>query len=120
MPQGLDHVNATLKLIDEIAGAIPKTDGLEQDWKPKATARLSAIAERLETSKDRFFLKSRLCIPFAAKCETAAQDLEALLTELAAHPAADAQRQINTALDGLDIATKTLDERSTMRGMAIT
>ena len=120
MPQGLDHVESALKLVESASDTIGKLDGVKEGWKTEARARLTAITDLLRATRDRFFLKTRLCLPFARKCETTAQKLDALLAELSARPAPDAETRLNAALDALDMAAKTLDERSLMQGITIT
>ena len=114
MPQGIEHVENTLTLI----GTASQTIGALGDmaWKTTAVAELAATAELLEAMKDRFFLKSRLCLPFAKRCEEAAQKL----ADLGAQSGSDAEAKLRAALGALSKATKTLDERSLMQGMAIT
>ena len=132
MPQGPEHVEAALKLIQSASDRLsagtqfPKLEGVREDWRSEAVARLSSTAALLRATMDRFFLKTRLCLPFARRCEDEARKLDALLAELSAQPAADAggncapAQRLNAALQALEQAAKTLDERSLMQGMAIT
>ena len=69
---------------------------------------------------DRFFLKTKMCLPFARRCEEAARTLDAVLTEPNAQPASDAQQRLSAALEALEKAARTLDERSQMQGTVIT
>jgi hypothetical protein len=120
MPQGPEHVQEALKWMQNASTTISTLDGLEEDWATGAVARLAAASELLQGTMDRFFLKTKVCTPFAQKCEAAAKALDALLAELRAEPAADAQSRLDAALVALEKAARTLDERSLMQGMAIT
>jgi hypothetical protein len=120
MPQGVEHVETALRLIQSTADGIGGLGGVEEGWRTEAVARLTSNAELLRTTMDRFFLKSKLCLPFAGRCEQEAGKLDALLSELRVRPAADGQQRLNAALEALEKAAKTLDERSRMQGMAIT
>lgn len=120
MPQGVEHVEAALKRIQSVTDAIGELGGVEEGWRAEAVARLTATADLLRTTTDRFFLKSKLCLPFAGRCEQEAGKLDALTAELRAQPAADGQSRLDAALEALEKAAKTLDERSRMQGMAIT
>ena len=120
MSEGQAHVAAALALIDGACGAVDALGGVEEDWKASAVARLGATKALLGAVTDRFFLKSRLCLPFARKCEDEAARLDALLAELGAAWAPDGQDRLAAALADLERAAKTLDERSQMRGMTIT
>jgi hypothetical protein len=120
MPQGLEHVESALKLIQSASDTIGKLGGVEEGWKNEAVARLSSTTALLRALMDRFFLKTKLCLPFAGKCEDEASRLDALLAELCAQPASDGQNRLDLALGALEKAAKTLDERSLMQGMAIT
>jgi hypothetical protein len=46
--------------------------------------------------------------------------LDALLAEQSAQPTPDGQGRLDAALEALEKAVRTLDERSMMKGMAIT
>jgi hypothetical protein len=120
MAQGLEHVEAALALIQSASDKMDKLGGLQESWKTAALARLAATSALLRATTDRFFLKTRLCLPFAAKCQEQAKALDALLAELDSQLAPDAQSRLDVALDALEKAAKTLDERSLMQGMAIT
>jgi hypothetical protein len=120
MPQGLDHVEAALKLIQSAVDAIGELGGVEESWKAEAVARLTSTAALLRATVDRFFLKSKLCLPFAGRCEQEAAKLDGLVAELRVRPASDGQDRLDAALGALEKAAKTLDERSRMQGMAIT
>jgi hypothetical protein len=120
MPQGLEHVEAALKLIERALDTIGKLGGVQEGWRSEAVAKLTATTALLRGVTDRFFLKTRVCLPFAKKCEDAAVKLDALLVELSAQPTSDGQDRLDAALDALEKAVQTLDERSMMQGMNIT
>jgi Zn-dependent protease with chaperone function len=114
MPTGPEYVDATLARIESVSAAIGAFAGVEQEWKTEMQARLAAVAELLQGTTDRFFLKTRVCLPFARKCEQAADALGALTADQSG------EQQLETALDALEKAARTLDERSMMQGMSIT
>ena len=79
MSQGVEHVESALKLIESASGAMGRLEGVDKSWRSGAVARLAATADLLRATRERFFLKTRLCLPFAGKCEATAQELDALL-----------------------------------------
>jgi hypothetical protein len=103
-----------------MSGTIGELDRVADGWKEETAARLSSAASLLEAVMGRFFLKTRMCLPFARKCEEAARMLDALLADVMAQPSSGAEQRLTAALDELEKATRTLDERSQMQGMAIT
>jgi len=113
MPNGLEYVEGTLGKMEGISAAIGALTGIEEGTKADMLGRLATIAELLQGTTDRFFLKTRVCLPFARKCEQAAEELEAVVAE-------GGQGQLEGALVALEKAARTLDERSMMQGMAIT
>ena len=117
MPNGPEYVLSALKRIESASNKLGALDGVESDWVQAAQGKLAAIAATLRGMGDRFFLKTRVCLPFARKCDQAAQALEELLDDL---PAADSRPTLDAALEALEKAARTLDERSMMEGMAIT
>jgi hypothetical protein len=119
-PSGPEYVEAALERMQSASEAIGELEVLEEGWKPETLERLASTASLLRGTMDRFFLKTRVCLPFARKCEGAARELDTLLTELDGQPASDAQGQLAAALEALEKAARTLDERSMMQGMAIT
>ena len=120
MSEGTEHIEAALNSVQNASDAIAKLDGVEESWGTEAVARLTSCADRLRASEGRFFLKTKMCLPFARKCEETAKTLDTLLAEQVAQPTADAQQQLTAALEALDKAARTLDERSQMQGMTIT
>ena len=117
MAKGTEHVEVALKLVQSTADTIGKTDGVADDWKAGAVVRLGSIEDLLRVVMDRFFLKTRVCLPFARKCAKATEALTALL---AGQQAAGDQERLSAAIEALEKAARTLDERSIMQGMAIT
>lgn len=120
MPQGIEHVETALERIQSAVDEISELSGIEEGWKADALARLTAAANLLRAATDRFFLKSKLCLPFSGRCEQEAGKLAVVAAELRAQPAADGQSRLDAALEALEKAVKALDERSRMQGMAIT
>jgi hypothetical protein len=120
MPQGLDHVEAALARIERAADMIGTLEDTDEGWRSGAVTRLATTMALLRTITGRFFLKSKVCLPFAKKCEDTAQTLDALLAEQSAQPTPDGQGRLDAALEALEKAVRTLDERSMMKGMAIT
>jgi hypothetical protein len=123
MPNGPEYVASTLEQIKSASAQIGGLAGVEEDWKSEAQERLAAVVALLEGMGDRYFLKTRVCLPFARKCDAAAQALNELLAGLSDAPeggAPDARQQVSTALEALEKTARTLDERSMMQGMAIT
>ena len=81
MPGGPEYVEATLAKIESISTAIGGLAGVEEGWKADVQGRLAALVELLQGMGDRFFLRTRVCLPFARKCEQAADGLEASVAE---------------------------------------
>jgi hypothetical protein len=122
MPSGPEYVEATLAKVERTTTAIGALAGVDESWRAEAQTRLVAVAELLRGTTGRFFLKTRVCLPFARKCDQAACKLEAALETLAGEgseqpPLAAA---LEAALAALEKAARTLDERSMMQGMSIT
>jgi hypothetical protein len=91
---------------------------LDASWRAEMGQRVSKAASALEGLQDRFFLRSRLCLPFAERCAKAAAALGDALTGMQAGEAND--ETFDDALAALEKAARALDSRSTMQGMAIT
>jgi len=113
MPKGPEYVEATLSKIEFLSASIGGLADVEEGWKTDAQRRLAAVAELLRGTTDRFFLKTRVCLPFARKCEQAADGLAALVDE------GDTSK-LEAGLSLLEKTARTLDERSMMQGMSIT
>ena len=120
MSQGLEHVEAALKLVESACDRIGELGGVDDSWRAEAVSRLASVTDLLRATTDRFFLKTKVCLPFARRCEDEAKALDALLVPLAAQPGVDGQGQVDGAVEAVERAAKTLDERSQMRGMTIT
>ena len=114
MPKGPEYVETALEQIEGASKALSALAGVEEGWKSEAQKRLTSVAELLRGTMDRFFLKTRVCLPFARKCERAAGELAERVDEPAS------QQKLETALGALEKAARTLDERSMMQGMSIT
>ncbi len=119
VPQGVQHVAMAMELAQNARDAISGLADVEQQWKADADERLSRTLAMLSENAERYFLKTRMCLPFARRSEEAARSLEATLAALVAS-STDGQADVSTALAALEKAVRTLDERSQMRGMAIT
>ena len=120
MSKGQDHVQASIAVCQNAAQSICGLAGAEGEWKDDAKTRLVKAEEILEGLKDRFFLRSKLCLPFAAKCARAAGEVEKAIQTLAACPDDTARQRLSEAIDSLLKAARALDERSAMQDMAIT
>jgi hypothetical protein len=123
MPQGPEYVAAALERIQSASEAIGALEGVEAGWRSEALERLASVEALLRGTTDRFYLKTRVCLPFARKCEEAAQALQDALAEQPAEdarPSPAGQGRLDAALEVLEKAARTLDERSMMQGMAIT
>lgn len=120
MTLGEEHVLRTIELCRTIAAEVAALGALDQEWRAATGECLGRIEGTLGQVKDRFILKSKVCLPFAARCEEHARALEGGLQSLRHNPGQDAVGAFSGALDALDKAARTLDERTDMRGMAIT
>lgn len=126
MPTGLDHVLTTVALCQHLNQDMLALHGVEDVWKQRMLARLEKVRCDLAAMQDSFFLRSKLCLPFAARCEQEARKLEGLLDTLrsSAPPSSsggDETLQVFAGiLDALERAVKVLDERSNAQGMVIT
>jgi len=119
-PQGVAHVEAALELAARAADRISKLGGVDEAWRTGAIDRLSATTDLLRGTTDRFYLKTRVCLPFARRCEEEARVLDGLLAGPSAQDTSDLQPRLAAAMEALVKAARTLDERSLMQGMAIT
>jgi hypothetical protein len=114
MPNGPEYVEAALERIEGASAALGALENVDEGWKSEAQERLTSVAGLLQGTTDRFFLKTRVCLPFARKCDEAAQALDALLAQ------PGTPQELSAALEALEKTARTLDERSLMQGMAIT
>ena len=112
MSKGQEQVVVTLALCQEIARAIEDLTMVDGDWKSAQLAKVRDVAELLEACKDRFFLRSKLCLPFAAKCGRGAAEVLAALERRKAGGDDQAAQRAGEALHGLLRAARALDERS--------
>jgi hypothetical protein len=114
MPTGLDHVHDTVAACERLREGLATLDGA-----PDAAARLETMQASLIAMQERFFLRSKLCLPFAARCAKEAAALELALAAVRASEPEAAQR-FEAGLEALDRAVKVLDDRSNAQGMVIT
>jgi hypothetical protein len=119
-PQGVAHVEAALELAGQASESIGKLEGVDEAWRADALGKLGAATDLLRATLGRFYLKTKVCLPFARRCQEQAQALEDLLSELANPPPTGGEQRLKTAIEALAQAARTLDERSLMQGMAIT
>ena len=117
---GQEQVQAVVSICRTAAGAVGALASLDEEWKTEAVRRLEDVQEALEAVMDRFFLRTKLCLPLTKKCREAANKLEEAVTTLVAHADEAAQRGFLNALDALEKAVKPLVKRAAMRGMSIT
>ena len=117
MPTGPEHVQAALARIESASAALADWRSLEDGERVDYRKRLAGAAALIEGTTDRYFLKTRVCLPFARQCEEVATTLDALL----AKPDDETAKEgLGAAVVALEKAARTLDERSMMQGMAIT
>ncbi len=125
-PEGVAHVEAALELVGQAGERIGKLGGVEESWRAEAVGKLHAAGQLLRGTLDRFYLKTKVCVPFARRCEEGARAVDELLAEargqqgVGEQRGADAQVRLTAAIDKLAQAARILDERSLMQGMAIT
>ncbi len=120
MSLGQDQVQAALEICRNVTGGVAGLGAVEEEWKIAATERLESVGAILEETRDKFFLRMKLCVPFTSRCEREAKRLEEAFRTLEATPNGSAERSFDTALAALEKSTKALEERSAMGGMAIT
>ena len=120
MSKGQDHVAAALAVCQSFLEQLGDSARLPQEARAEALARLQASQGTLEEVSDRFFLRTKLCLPFAARCEEGARGVAEALEALAAQPDEGAEARFAEALATFEKAIAVLEERSAMRGMAIT
>jgi hypothetical protein len=121
MPTGLDHVLTTVALCERLTQELPALPGIEDAWKQRTLTRLEKIRSDLVAMQERFFLRSKLCYPFAARCEQEAKKLEGAFAALpGSGGSAEALQAASAILEALERAVKVLDERSNAQGMVIT
>jgi len=120
MPTRQEHVRAAQDLCAGAAESIRALDGVGEEWRSDALATLEAVQGTLEEVQGRFLLRSKLCLPFAARCEHEARRLNEALAALGVRQDDDARRQTLDALAALELAAATLDERSGAQGTTIT
>jgi hypothetical protein len=119
-PQGVAHVEAALELARQASESIGQLEGVDEGWRAEAVGTLSGASDLLRGTLDRFYLKTKVCLPFSRRCQEQAQVLADLLSELGEPAPAGTEQRLQVAIDALAQAARTLDERSLMQGMAIT
>jgi hypothetical protein len=122
-PQGVAHVEAALELVGRAGEQIERLEGVDEGWRAEAGRKLSEASELLRGTLDRFYLKTKVCLPFARRCEEGAHALEELLEEegeRAREGEAGREARLMAAIEAAAQAARVLDERSLMQGMAIT
>jgi hypothetical protein len=119
-PLGVTHVEAALELAGHASESIRQLLGVDEAWRTEALNKLDTAAGLLRGTLDRFYLKTKVCLPFARRCQEQAQVLADLLSELEDPAPAGTEQRLQIAIDALSQAARTLDERSLMQGMAIT
>ena len=117
---GEEQVLRALDICHRAAGAVAALDALDEVWRSGAVERLGRLEGTLDQVKDRFIIKSKVCLPFTTRCAERAEALEQSLHALSRNPDTDATDAFAASLDALEKAVRTLDGRSDMRGMAIT
>ena len=120
MSTGQEQVQVALDLCQNISGGVRTLTIADDGWKTEVAGRLDRVQQVLDGVKDRFFLRTKLCLPFAARCGREAQRLEEMLRSLDGDADGAAQQRFTGALTALEKAAKALEDRSTMQGMAIT
>jgi len=113
MPTGLDHVQTTIALCQRLSAV-----AADMEETARVAVRLTQVKDKLENMQSRFFLRSKLCLPFAARCEQEARKLEQALegSDAGTHSA----RHVQALLTTLEQAVKVLDDRSAAQDMVIT
>ena len=117
---GEEQVLRALDICRRAAEAMTTLGGPDEAWRSGTAERLTRLQGTLDQVKDRFIIKSKVCLPFTARCAERAAALEASLQALGADGSAGATDAFAGDLDALEKAVRTLDGRSDMRGMAIT
>ena len=115
MATGLDYAQEAIATGQRLNERLASHEGLDENWRNSAQQRLAAALEALRAMEDRFFLRSRLCLPFAKRC---AQQMDKLELALAADVPDSASA--DSALADLEKAVQVLDDRSGAQGMVIT
>ncbi len=118
MPTGSEHVQATIELCQRLAATLAALQSIDKPAIDDVAARLAQMQSSLVGMQDRFFLRSKLCLPFAARCEQEAHKLEQAVAGWTADPSS--HRAVQEALKSAEQAVKLLDDRSGAQGMVIT
>lgn len=119
MATGQEKAQVALDICRDVTASLGMLSALDAGWKSEMLSRLEAVSNSLAAMQDRFFLRSKLCLPYANKCEQEAERLCQALRAVQAEES-EARARFQEALDALEQATRQLDERSLMQGMVIT
>jgi hypothetical protein len=118
MPTGLDHVQATIALCQRLSASVSASQVVDKPAADEVATRLANAQVALAGMQDRFFLRSKLCLPFAVRCEEEAKKLEVALESWTAQT--QSSRAVHDALKSLEQAVRVLDDSSGAQGMVIT
>ncbi len=119
MPSGEEYVITALALSRDAGGALEDLEDIDETWRDHVTVQIKEITDLLTGVEGRFFVRSKLCLPFARRAAAEAERLSQAMDDLA-NGRRGAMTDIEEALAALSQAARTLDERSTMQGMSIT
>ena len=120
MFKGQEHVQLALEICRNASGEVRKLADVEQGWKTGVARRIECVHKVLDGVMDKFLLTTKLCLPFAFRCEKEARRLAETLHGLQTRPDENSRQQFIGALDALEGAAKVLNDRSSVQGMTIT
>lgn len=120
MSQGQDQVRAALEICQDVSERVSGLVTLDETWRAESARRCADVQERLDAVMGTFFLRTKLSVPFSARCERAAKALQEMTVGLEENSDEQVQEGFDSALGAMEKAAKRLADRSTMRGMAIT
>jgi hypothetical protein len=120
MSLGQDQVQAALEICRDVSEGVSGLGAVEEEWRAQTMERLESVGTILEETRDKFFLRMKLCVPFTSRCEREAKRLEEAFRALEAAPGGSTEGGFDSALTALEKSAKALEERSAMGGMAIT
>ena len=120
MSQGQDQVRAALEICQGLSGRMGSLAVLDEAWQTESMRRLAEVQERLDAVMGTFFLRTKLSVPFNARCERTAKALQEMVVGLEENSDEQAREGFDSALGAMEKAAKGLVDRAAMRGMAIT
>ena len=120
MSQGQDQVQAALEICRAVSAGVAGRGAVADSWITEIAERLENVETILEETRDKFFLRMKLCVPFTSRTVREAKRLAAALEALDAASDQDAEARFDSALAALEKSAKAHEERSAMGGMAIT